>query len=82
MSAKSLDAQIAEHQAAIARLKQKKEKERTREKILVGASYISMAENNPDAAQRMITHLEKTNWRDVDRKIIDGLLARLKEATE
>ena len=79
MAERSIDAQIAEHQAKIARLRQKKEKDRTREKILVGSSYIGLAEKDPNAAQRMIDHLEKIDWRETDKKIISGLTDRLRK---
>lgn len=79
--ARSVDQQIAETQAKLARLKQRQKAGETRRKIIVGSVVISNALREPDKARALAAMLRRTVTREVDQKEIAGLLEELDEAT-
>ena len=78
--ARSVDQQIAETQAKLARLKQRQKASETRRKIIVGSVVISNALRKPDKARALATMLRSTVTREVDQKEIAGLLEELDDA--
>ena len=77
--ARSVDQQIAETQAKLARLKQKQKASETRRKIIVGSVVIANALKEPDKARALANMLRRTVTREVDQKEIAELLDELDE---
>ena len=75
--ARSIDQQIAEAQARLARLKTRAKATETRRKIIVGAIVTSEALKDPKIARWMAATLRKNATREVDQKELIGLLADL-----
>ena len=78
--ARSIDQQIAETQAKLARLKERQKASETRRKIIVGSVVISNALREPEKARALAALLRRTVTREVDQKEITGLLEELDEA--
>ena len=75
--ARSIDQQIAEAQARLARLKTRAKAGETRRKIIVGAIVTTEALKDPKIARWMAATLRKNATREVDQKELTGLLADL-----
>ena len=75
--ARTVDQQIAETQAKLARLKTRQKASETRRKIIVGAIVTSAALNDPKIARWMASTLRKNATREVDQKELVGLLEEL-----
>ena len=75
--ARTIDQQIAEAQARLARLKTRAKAGETRRKIIVGSVVISNALKEPDKARALAAMLRRTVTREVDQKELTGLLADL-----
>ena len=75
--ARSIDQQIAEAQARLARLRTRAKASETRRKIIVGAIVTTEALKDPKIAKWMAATLRKNATREVDQKEIAGLLAEL-----
>ena len=73
--ARSIDQQIAEAQARLARLKTRAKATETRRKIIVGAIVTTEALKDPKIARWMAATLRKNATREVDQKELTGLLA-------
>lgn len=73
----TIDQQIAETQAKLARLRTRAKASETRRKIIVGSVVISDALKDADSAARLATILRRSVTRDVDLKEIAALLAEL-----
>ena len=80
--ARSIDQQIAETQAKLARLKTKQKASETRRKIIVGSVVISNALREPEKARALAALLRRAVTREVDQKELVGLLEDLDRATE
>lgn len=78
--ARSIDQQIAETQAKLARLKERQKASETRRKIIVGSVVISNALQEPEKARALAALLRRSVTREVDQKEIGGLLEELDEA--
>lgn len=78
--ARTVDQQIAEAEAKLARLKTRAKASETRRKIIVGSVVISNALREPDKARALAAMLRRTVTRDVDMKEISGLLDDLEAA--
>lgn len=78
--ARTVDQQIAEAEAKLARLKTRAKASETRRKIIVGSVVISNALKEPDKARALASMLRRTVTRDVDMKEISGLLDDLDAA--
>ncbi len=74
---RTIDQQIAEAAAKLARLKTRAKASDTRRKIIVGAVVISEALKNKDSAERLAALLRQYVTRDVDLKEVTALLADL-----
>ena len=74
---RTIEQQIAEAQAKVARLKQKAKASETRRKIIVGSVVISNALQDADTARRLAALLRRNVTRDVDKKELTDLLANL-----
>lgn len=83
---RTLDQQIAEAQAKLARLKTRQKASDTRRKIIVGAIVTSEALREPKIARWLATTLRKNATREVDQKELASLLvdldAKAKAASE
>ena len=77
--ARTIDQQIAEAEAKVARLKKKAKASETRRKIIVGSVVISNALQDADTARRLAALLRRNVTRDVDTKELVDLLASLDE---
>lgn len=75
--ARTVDQQIAETQAKLARLKTRQKASETRRKIIVGAIVTTEALKDPKIARWMAATLRKNATRDVDQKELVGLLEEL-----
>jgi len=75
--ARTVDQQIAETQAKLARLKTRQKARETRRKIIVGAIVTTEALKDPKIARWMAATLRKNATREVDQKELVGLLAEL-----
>lgn len=75
--ARSIDQQIAEAQARLARLRTRQKATETRRKIIVGAIVTTEALKDPKIARWMAATLRKNATREVDQKELIGLLADL-----
>lgn len=75
--ARTIDQQIAEAQARLARLETRAKATETRRKIIVGAIVTSEALKDPKIARWMAATLRKNATREVDQKELTGLLADL-----
>ena len=78
--ARSIDQQIAQTQAKLARLKSRQKASETRRKIIVGSVVISNALREPDKARALAALLRRLVTREVDQKELAGLLEELDEA--
>ena len=78
--ARTVDQQIAETQATLARLKTRQKASETRRKIIVGAIVTNAALKDPQIARWMAATLRKNATRDVDQKELVGLLDELDQA--
>ena len=74
---RTIDQQIAEAEAKVARLKKKAKASETRRKIIVGSVVISNALQDADTARRLAALLRRNVTRDVDTKELTDLLANL-----
>ena len=75
--ARTIDQQIAEAEAKVARLKKKAKASETRRKIIVGSVVISNAMQDADTARRLAALLRRNVTRDVDAKELVDLLEKL-----
>ena len=75
--ARTIDQQIAEAQAKLARLRTRAKATETRRKIIVGAIVTTEALKDPKIARWMAATLRKNATREVDQKELTGLLADL-----
>ena len=73
--ARTIDQQIADAQAKLARLKTRQKASDTRRKIIVGAIVTTEALKDPKISKWLASTLRKNATRDVDQKEIAGLLA-------
>lgn len=74
---RTIEQQIAEAEARVARLKKKARANETRRKIIVGSVVISNALQDADTARRLAALLRRSVTREVDQKEITQLLADL-----
>jgi hypothetical protein len=75
--ARTIDQQIAEAQAKLARLKTRAKASETRRKIIVGSIVSTEALKDPKIARWLASTLRKKATRDIDQKELEGLLADL-----
>lgn len=75
--ARTVDQQIAEAEAKLARLKARAKATETRRKIIVGAIVTTEALKDPKIARWLASTLRKHATRDVDQKEVAGLLTDL-----
>ena len=80
--ARTIDQQIAEAQAKLARLKTKQKASETRRKIIVGSVVISNALKEPEKARALAALLRRAVTREVDQKELVELLGELDAAAE
>ena len=77
---RTIDQQIAEAQARLARLRSRQKASETRRKIIVGSVVISNALREPDKARALAALLRRLVTREVDQKEVEGLLGELDAA--
>lgn len=76
-TSRTINQQIAETEAKLARLKTRKKASDTRRKIIVGAITITEALKDPKVARWLATTLRRNATREVDQKELTGLLTEL-----
>ena len=74
---RTIEQQVAEAQAKLARLKTRAKAQDTRRKIIVGAIVTTEALKDPKIAKWLASTLRKNATREVDQKELAGLLADL-----
>lgn len=79
---RSIDQQIAEAQAKLARLKSRQKAADTRRKIIVGAIVTTEAVKEPKVARWLAATLRRNATREVDQKELLSLLAELDAKTK
>lgn len=77
--ARTIEQQLAEAEAKVARLKTRQKAQETRRKIIVGAVVIADALRTPESAKRLAAVLRKGVTRDIDQREIASLLDELDE---
>lgn len=75
--ARTIDQQVAEAQAKLARLKTRQKASDTRRKIIVGAIVTTEALKEPRIAKWLGDALRKNATREVDLKEVAGLIVEL-----
>lgn len=80
--AKTLEQQIADAEARLARLREKTRKKETRQKIIVGAVVIAEALEDEKIAALLLKKIAAKVTRDIDKTDIAGLVAELKAVAE
>ena len=80
--ARTIDQQIAETQAKLARLKTRQRAAETRQKIIVGSIMIARAMKDQKTAKALAQALREGATRDVDQKEIEGLLIEMDEIAD
>lgn len=75
--ARTIDQQIAEAEAKLARLKNRQKASETRRKIIVGSLVTTEALKHPQTARWLAATLRKNATRAVDQKELEGLLSEL-----
>jgi hypothetical protein len=78
--ARSIDQQVAEAQAKLARLKMQQKSQDTRRKIIIGAIVTSEAMKDAKIAKWLAATLRKNSKREIDRKELTDLLTDLDKA--
>ena len=79
---RTIEQQVAEAQAKLARLKTRAKAQDTRRKIIVGAIVTTEALKDPKIAKWLASTLRKNATREVDQKELAGLLADLDAKTQ
>lgn len=74
---RTIEQQVAEAQAKLARLKTRAKAQDTRRKIIVGAIVTAEALKDPKIARWLASTLRKNATREVDQKELAGLLIDL-----
>ena len=77
--ARTIEQQLAEAEAKVARLKTRQKAQETRRKIIVGAVVIADALRTPESAKRLAAVLRKGVTLDIDQREIASLLDELDE---
>ena len=75
---RSIDQQIADAEAKVARLKEQARKQETAGKIILGGALLSAAEDDPDMLRLAVELIEKRVTRVHDSDRIAPLLRKLK----
>ena len=79
---RTTDQQIAELEAQIARLRERKRTEENGQKIILGGMLLASARHEPRIAAWVIKEAEKGVTRDIDKKRLAPLLKELAEAAK
>ena len=75
----TIDQKLAELEARRARLLDKKRKQNTRQKIIVGALILTEAEDSPAAARKVLDLIAAKVTREVDQKALAPLVESLRK---
>lgn len=73
----NLEQKIAQKQDELARLKEKKRKLETGQKIIVGGMMLSIARKDKKTAQMLLDNIRIHVNKDIDLKRIEGLVSEL-----
>lgn len=68
---------IAQHEAALARLREQKRRDENGQKVILGGMLLAAARKEPRIREWLIKEAEKSVTREVDRKRLAPLLAEL-----
>lgn len=72
----TIEQQLAEAEAKVARLKEKARKQDTVEKVVIGGMILAYARKNPNSAKRLL-ELMQTELREQDLKRVQRVLNEL-----
>lgn len=75
----TLEQQIAEQQDRLARLKEKAQKQENAQKIVLGGMVLSVARNNPQFAQNLLSMINREVNRDTDKKRLESIVIELQQ---
>lgn len=75
----TLDQLIAQKQDELARLKQKKQKAETAEKVVIGGMILAVARKEPSFAKQLLIMINNEVNRESDKKRLEGIIQELKE---
>lgn len=75
----TIDQKIAQHEAAIARLREKSRALETGQKIILGGMLMNAARRDPSIREWLLQEASRSVTRDVDRKRLAPLLDELRE---
>lgn len=77
-----LGQKIAQKQDELARLKEKKRKLETGQKIIVGGMMLSMARKDPEIAQLLLDNIRINITKDIDLNRVKSLISELEHLTK
>lgn len=72
----TLEQQLAEAEAKVARLKEKAKKQDTAQKVVIGGMMLAYARKNPNNAKRLI-ELMQSELREQDKKRVQSVIDEL-----
>lgn len=75
----SLEQQLAQKQAEIARLKNKMKRESDGQKIIIGGMMLAAARDNANFSNQLLSLIDKHVTRDSDKKRLESVIADLKK---
>lgn len=75
----SLEQKIAQKEAELARLKEKKEKVANGQKVVLGGMVLSVARKNKDFANQLINMINSEVNRDTDKKRLASIVDELQQ---
>lgn len=75
----TLEQQIAQKQDELARLKEKAQKQENAQKIVIGGMVLSVARNNSQFAQNLLSMINREINRDTDKKRLESVIIELQQ---
>lgn len=78
----TIDQKIAQHEAAIARLRTKSRALENGQKIILGGLLLNAARQDPGIRQWLLAQADQVVTRDVDRKRLAPLFAELRQVSD
>lgn len=78
----TLEQKIADKEAQLNALKEKKRETENGQKIIIGGMMLAMARKNPQVARKMIDWIATEVNRDTDKKRLESVVSELKKIAE
>ena len=78
----TLEQKIADKEAQLNALKEKKRETENGQKIIIGGMMLAMARKNPQVARKMIDWIANEVNRDTDKKRLESVVTELKKIAD